>query len=143
VRNGSPVVAVTLLLALFGCAGAQNTRKDLEEANDAFARDIRWSDLQGLGKRVAPDRQAEFLKLASRGEDNLKVTEYELQDVQASDDKAIVRSKVSWYREPSIVTKTGWMTIVWERKGGSWLITSMVGGPLPLPPLASTSANPR
>ena len=137
------VVAVTLLLALSGCAGAQNTRKDLEEANDAFARDIRWSDLQGLAKRVAPDRQPEFLTLAARGEENLKVTEYELQDVQASDDKAIVRSKVSWYREPSIVAKTGWMTIVWERKSGAWLITSMMGGPLPLPPLAEKPGQTR
>jgi hypothetical protein len=126
--------AVILVLALCGCAGAQNARNDLEEANDAFARALRWSDLRNLSQRVASDRQAEFLKLAARGEDNLKVTDYELQDVQAGTDKAIVHSRVSWYREPSIVAKTESMTILWERKGGTWLIASILGGPLPLPP---------
>jgi hypothetical protein len=131
---------VILLLALCGCAGGQNTRKDLEEANDAFSRDIRWSDLRGLAQRVAPDRQPEFLRLTAGSEESLKVTDYELQDVQASAERAIVRSKVSWYREPSIVAKSGWMTIVRERKGGAWLITSIAGGPLPLPPRAETPA---
>jgi hypothetical protein len=137
VREGRSVVrgaAVILVLALCGCAGAQNARNDLEEANDAFARALRWSDLRNLSQRVAPDRQAEFLKLAAGGEDNLKVTDYELQDVQAGTDKAIVHSRVSWYREPSIVAKTESMTILWERKGGTWLIASILGGPLPLPP---------
>jgi hypothetical protein len=133
--------AVILVLALCGCAGAQNARNDLEEANDAFARALRWSDLRNLSQRVAPDRQPEFLKLAAGGEDNLKVTDYELQDVQAGTDKAIVHSRVSWYREPSIVAKTESMTILWERKGGTWLIASILGGPLPLPPQA-TPANP-
>ena len=135
--------AVVLALALSGCAGAQNARNDLEEANDAFSKAIRWSDLRGLAQRVVPDRQPEFLKLASRAEDNLKVTDYEMQDVQAGSDKAVVRSRVSWYREPSIVARTEWMTILWERKGGTWLIASILGGPLPLRPLASTPANPR
>jgi hypothetical protein len=144
VREGRSVVhgaAVILVLALCGCAGAQNARNDLEEANDAFAKAIRWSDLRGLAQRIVLDRQPEFLKLAARGEDNLKVTDYELQDVQAGSDKAVVRSRVSWYREPSIVAKTEWMTILWERKGGTWLIESILGGPLPLPPLAATPAN--
>jgi hypothetical protein len=129
-----------LLLALIGCAQAQHSRTELEESNDAFSKAIRWSDLNGLGQRVVPDRQPEFLRLAAKSEDSLKVTDYELQDVQASNEKAIVRSRVSWYREPSIVTKTELMIIVWERKGGTWLITSMLGGPLPLPPPAPAPA---
>lgn len=143
-RVGRTVVhgaAVVLVLALSGCAGAQNARKDLEEANDAFSRDIRWSDLRGLAQRVVQDRQPEFLSLLARSEDSLKVTEYELQDVRASNDEAVVRSRVSWYREPSIVAKTESMTILWERKGGTWLIASIVGGPLPLPPLPAKPAN--
>jgi hypothetical protein len=133
--------AVMLVLALCGCAGAQNARNDLEEANDAFSKAIRWSDLPGLARRVVPDRQPEFLKLAAQSEDNLKVTDYELQDVRAGSDRAVVRSRVSWYREPSIVARTEWMTILWERKGGTWLIESILGGPLPLPPLAAAPAN--
>jgi hypothetical protein len=146
VREGRSVVhgaAVILVLALCGCAGVQNARNDLEEANDSFSKAIRWSDLRGLAQRVVPDRQAEFLKLAAGAEDNLKVTDYELADVQAGSDKAIVRSRVSWYRDPSIVAKTEWMIIVWERKGRAWLIASILGGPLPMPPLAATPANPR
>jgi hypothetical protein len=145
VREGCSVIrgaAVILVFALCGCAGAQTARKDLEEANDAFSRDIRWNDLRGLAQRVVPDRQPEFLKLAARSEDNLKVTDYELQDVRASNDEAIVHSRVTWYREPSIVAKTEPMTILWQRKGGTWLIASILGGPLPLPPLGATPANP-
>lgn len=126
--------AVLLVLALCGCAGAQNPRNDLEEAHEAFSKSIRWSDLRGLAQRVVPDRQPEFLKMVSRGEENLKVTDYELADVQAGSDKAVTRSRVTWYREPSMVAKTEWMTILWERKGSTWLIASIVGGPLPLPP---------
>jgi hypothetical protein len=133
--------AVILVLALCGCAGVQNARNDLEEANDSFAKAIRWSDLRSLAQRIAPERQPEFLKLASGAEDSLKVTDYELQDVQAGSDKAVVRSHVSWYREPSIVAKTEWMTILWERKDRTWLIASIVGGPLPLPPLAAAPAH--
>jgi hypothetical protein len=134
---------VFVLLALFGCAGGQHSRTDLENANDAFAKSLRWSDLKGLGQRVVPERQAEFQQLAARDEDDLKVTDYELQDVQASSDKAIVHSRVSWYRQPSVVTKTESMTVLWEQRGGTWLIASIVGGPLPLPPLASAPAKPR
>ena len=130
-----------LALALCGCAGAQNARNDLEEANEAFSKALRWSDLRSVAQRVVPDRQAEFLKLATSGEDNLKVTDYELQDVRAGSDNAAVRSKVSWYREPSVVAKTEWMTILWVRQGGTWLIASILGGPLPLPPQATTPVN--
>ena len=126
--------AAVLALALSSCAGAQNARNALEEANEAFSRAIRWSDLRGVAQRVVPGRQGEFLKVANRAEENLKVTDYELEDVQAAGDKAIVHSRVSWYREPSMVAKTEWMTILWERKGTTWLIASIVGGPLPLPP---------
>jgi hypothetical protein len=135
--------AVILLLGLFGCAEAQHSRTELEDANDAFSKSIRWSDLRGVGQRVLPERRAEFMQLAARNESNLKVTDYELQDVQVSSDKAIVHSRVSWYLEPSVVTRTEVMTILWEQKGGTWLIAAMVGGPLPLPPQASPPASPR
>jgi hypothetical protein len=133
--------AAIALLSMFACAGAQHSRTELEDANDAFSKAIRWSDLRGLGQRVVPDRQAEFLKLAATNEDSLKVVDYEMQDVQVSADKAIVHSRVAWYREPSVSTKTESMTVLWEQKNGTWLIASIVGGPLPLPPLAP--ANPR
>src|SRR3954471_24287579 len=93
-REGRSVAhgaAAILVLALCGCAAAQNGRNQLEEANDAFSKAIRWSDLRGLGRRVVPDRQAEFLKLLPPGEDSLKVTDYELEDVQDGSDKAVVR----------------------------------------------------
>lgn len=133
--------AATLVLALCGCAGAQSSRSQLEEANDAFAKALRWSDLRGVAQRVVPERQQEFLKLVARGEDNLKVTDYELEDVQAGGDKAVFHSRVSWYREPSMVAKTEWMTVLWERKGRTWMIASIVGGPLPLPPVAAAPVN--
>jgi hypothetical protein len=129
------------LPTLFACAQTQHSRTELEEANDAFSRAIRWSDLRALGQRVVPERQAEFLNLASGSEDNLKVIDYEMQDAQVSTDKAVVRSRVSWYREPSIVAKTESMSVLWEQRNGTWMIASIVGGPLPLPPLAP--ANPR
>src|SRR3954463_13095972 len=92
-RRRPPVSAAAILvLALCGCAGAQNGRNQLEEANDAFSKALRWSDLRGLTRRIVPDRQAEFLKLLAPGEDTLKVTDYELEDVQAGSDKAVVRS---------------------------------------------------
>jgi hypothetical protein len=127
-------VAVLLLCALLGCAEGQRSRTELEEANEAFAKSIRWSDLRGVGQRVAPERRAEFLALAAKDETSLKVTDYELEDVQLSSDKAIVHSRVSWYFEPSVVTKTEIMTVLWEQKGGTWVIAAIVGGPLPLPP---------
>ena len=128
------VVHAVIVLALCACAGTQNARNALEEANEAFAKSLRWSDLRGIAQRVVPDRQPELLRLLASAEDNLKVTDYELEDVQAGNDKAVVHSRVSWYREPSMVAKTERMSILWERKGATWLIASMLGGPLPLPP---------
>lgn len=128
--------AAIALLPLIACAQTQRSRSELEDANDAFSKAIRWSDLRSLGQRVVPDRQAEFFKLAATNEDNLKVVDYEMQDVQVGADKAIVHSRVSWYRDPSVITRTESMTVLWEQKSGTWLIASILGGPLPLPPLA-------
>ncbi len=122
-----------MLLALIGCAHGSHG-DELEAANNVFTRAIRWSDLKGWAQQVVPERRTEFLKLAATDEDNLKINEYEMEDVQIiSSDKAIVRGRVSWYRLPSITNKTESMIVLWERKGGTWLITSIVGGPLPLP----------
>jgi hypothetical protein len=132
---GRPVVhgtAVIMLLALIGCAHGQQG-DELEAANHVLAKAISWSDLKGWAQQVVPERRAEFLKLAAMDEDNLKVNDYEIGDVQISSDKAIVSSRVSWYRLPSITNKTESMMVLWERKSGTWLITSIVGGPLPLP----------
>ena len=127
-------VAVVVLLALCGCAGGQRARSELEEANDSFARSFRWGDLRSLSQRIVPERQQEFLRLAARQEDDLKVTDYELQDVQAGSDKAVVQSRVTWYRQSTLVTKSELMAVLWERKGNTWMIGSIMGGPLPLPP---------
>jgi hypothetical protein len=121
-----------MLLALIGCAHGQQG-DELEAANNVFAKALRWSDFKGWAQQVVPERRAEFLKLAATDEDNLKVNDYEIGDVQISSDKAIVHSRVSWYRLPSITNKTESMSVLWERKGGTWLITSIVGGPLALP----------
>jgi hypothetical protein len=129
-----------MLLAPLGCAHGQHDGTELEAANSAFARSIRWSDMMSLAKQIVPERQAEFLKLAATDEDSLKVNDYEIEDVQVSGDKAIVRSRVSWYRQPSITNKTESMTVLWEQKGGTWWIAAIVGGPLPLPPLAAAGA---
>ena len=126
--------AVILLLAPIGCAHGPHDGTELESANDAFAREIRWSDLTGLAHQIVPERQPEFLKLVGPNEDSLKVSEYEVEDVQASGDKAVVRSRISWYRQPSITNKTESMTVLWERKSGAWFIVAILGGPLPLPP---------
>ena len=134
-------IAVTAFLALCACAEGQRSRTDLESANDSFTRSIRWNDLRGLAQRVVPDRQAEFFKLAESNEDKLKVIDYETQDVQVSTDKAVVHSRVTWYREPSVVTRTESMTVFWEQKNGTWLISAILGGPVPLSPPAP--ANPR
>ena len=127
--------AAVALLALLACAQTQRSRTELEEANDSFSKALRWSDLRGLAQRVVPERQAEFFKLLSGNEDSLKVVDYEMQDVQAGADQAIVHSRVTWYREPSISTKTESMTVLWVQKNGSWMIASIVGGPLPLLPV--------
>lgn len=126
-------------MPLFACAEAQRSRTQLEDANEAFSKSIRWSDLRGLAQRIVPERQAEFFKLTATSEDSLKVTDYETQDVQLGTDSAVVHSRVTWYREPSVVTRTESMTVLWEAKSGTWLIASILGGPLPLPPLAPAS----
>ena len=126
------VTAVILLLAI-GCAHGHDGT-ELESANTAFARQIRWSDFTALAQQIAPERQAEFFKLAASNEDNLKVNDFEVQDVQVNGDKAVVHSRISWYLQPSITNKTESMSVLWEQKGGAWLIVAMVGGPLPLPP---------
>lgn len=122
------------LLFLFACAGVQPSRSALEDANESFSKAIRWNDLRSLSTRVVPERQAEFYKLVNGSEETLKVVDYELRDVQAAADKAVVHSRITWYREPSVVTKTESMTVLWEQKNGVWLIASIAGGPLPLPP---------
>jgi hypothetical protein len=111
---------------------------------EEFHRFVRWGDMNGASRFLAPEQRLVFLKgvLDRRDEELLKVTDYELEDAQVSAGKAVVLSKITWYRLPSVTTTTEAMVLNFEERNGAWAIVAISGGPVPLEPTAKDAEQP-
>jgi hypothetical protein len=136
-------------LAYAGAAGCAHKPRSggadaLRAASERFHLLLRWGDVRGAIQFVVPERRLALLKAAldAKDEESLRVTEYELEDAQFSDEKATVLSKITWYRIPSVVTRSEAVVTHWVSRDGAWMIEAIEGGPLVLPP-ASDAVRPR
>ena len=137
-----------LALAAPACAHLQPkaTAASLSQATDTFFRFLRWGpDLRGAAQLLVQDSQRAWLERAlnAREDRDLKVTEAELDDLKLRPDgTATTVTRLTWYRLPSVTTKTERVTLEWVDRDGVWYAAAIVGGPLPLsaPPLPPGAA---
>jgi hypothetical protein len=129
--------AGVLVVAALGCLHTPKPKadiRDLQSSAENFHRLIRWGDLKGASRYLVPEQRIDYVKgIIDRGEeDALKVLDYELEDVQYAPESAVLVSKITWNRLPSVTARSEAMLTTWEDREGVWLIAEIVGGPLPL-----------
>ena len=120
-----------------GCAERQKraTVKELRDTSESFARHFRWGDYRGMAKFIVPEERLSYIKgILDRGEDEtLKIVDFELEHVHyvPPGDHAIILSRISWYRLPSVTAKSEVVTIHFKDTEGEWLVKAIENGPLP------------
>ena len=141
-------LALLAFVLLPGCIHRQQvgSLETLKTASEKFHQTLRWNDVRSAAQLVAPERRSEFLKarLTAKDDEDLKITEYELEDavkipppppvkgVTPPTPTANVISKITWYRVPSVTTKTDVVTTLWEDRDGTWVLVEIEGGPVAL-----------
>lgn len=127
-------LALLLALALAGCAHSPKDKLEtLKPIVEGFHKSIRWKDFRGAARIIVPERRDRFedARRELKDEDDLSVTDYELEDVKLSDDglRATVISRVQWMRLPSASAKTATVTSEFVYRDGTWLLERQLGGP--------------
>ena len=130
-------LAAVLAVAVPACAHphAAATMDSLRTANEAFYRFLRWNVLRDASQIIVAESRKAWLDKAldAKDDDNLKITEYEMDDLQLGDTNggtSVV--KLTWHRIPSVTTRTDRVTLEWVSRGGVWFVNSIKSGPLPL-----------
>lgn len=134
----SPLVnrSLALLLALAVSACAHSKKSNLETLKpvvESFHKSIRWRDYRTAARFIVPERREDFERARRqlRDEEDLSVTDYELEDVTLSEDgmRATVISRVQWMRLPSASAKTATVTSEFVFRDGTWLLERQLDGP--------------
>lgn len=129
-------VALAGLWAFGGCIHQKPKAEvsALRDSTETFHKLARWGDVKAAARFVAPEQRLDFLRevINRNDEDNLKITDYELEDAQIGPDAATILSKISWHRLPSVTTTTEAMALIWEDRDGVWVIAAIEGGPFPM-----------
>ncbi|MGC4117172.1 MAG: hypothetical protein QM765_21945 [Myxococcales bacterium] len=133
-------LAVLTLVALAAVACTHlkptGTADALKQSAETFFRFQRWGpDLRGAAQVLLPEAQQDWLNKAldAKDDENLKLTESELDDLKLRNDgTATTVTRVTWYRLPSVSTKTERVTVEWVDRAGIWYVAAVTNGPLPL-----------
>ena len=127
--------AAAALVLCSACAHIKRAAdlESLKAAADTFHERIRWRDFRGASELIAPERRAAFqaARDSQRDERDLSITDYQLEDARLSADgsTALVISRMSWMRLPSLSETTQLVTSEFVLRDGSWLLARQSGGP--------------
>jgi hypothetical protein len=104
----------------------------LKPAAETFHQRVRWKDFRGAAELVVPERRKAFEDARKRQHDDrdLEIMDYELEDARLLDrDRAVVVSKLSWSRLPSLTVNTDVVSSEFIWLDGVWFLTRQDAGP--------------
>ena len=105
----------------------------MKPAIETFHQRVRWKDFRGATELLVPERRAAFEKARKDQNDNrdLSITDYQLEDVRLVDDgmRAIVVSRISWVRLPSVSEHPDLVTSEFVFQFGAWQLARQDSGP--------------
>src|SRR5687768_12253650 len=109
-RSGSALVVVVALVAgaVGGCAHGKKagSADDLRDTSEKFHELVRWRDYTGAALLVGAEQRKTFDRVRREAGDerDLSITDYELlqADLDPGGTSAVVRSRISWVRLPSV-----------------------------------------
>ncbi|MGZ3457481.1 MAG: hypothetical protein ACXU86_03140 [Archangium sp.] len=130
------LLAVLLVLAIGGACAHTKKNSDLETLRpvvESFHQRVRWKDYRVAARYIVPERRQDFEKARREHQDDkdLSVTDYEIEDVQLSEDgqRATVTSHINWMRLPSVSEQSATVTSEFVFRDGTWLLERQLGGP--------------
>ena len=132
--------AILLALMLSACGAAQ-TPEPLSEAVRSYNDGVRWERFAMAAVHVPPTQRSTFVDEADERAKDLKITDYDVVNVQAKGEKeAKVQVKMSWYKDSEGTLHETHAVQTWEKHGKGWFIvdearlrgTEMPGLPEPL-----------
>ena len=131
----SPWLLVCCAVAL--SAGCAHTPKPgslelLKPAAETFHQRVRWKDFRGAAELLVPERRKAFEDARKRLNDDrdLQIMDYELEDARLADrDRAVVVSRLSWSRLPSLTVNTDTVTSEFVWFNGTWFLARQDAGP--------------
>ncbi len=132
-------VALTLALAgsaagLLGCGAAPRRGETLQESVRTYHEGIRWQRYTAAAGRLPPAERSAFLDEWDERSTDLKITDYEIVDMEARGDTARVQVKFSWYGDREGTLHDTHARQTWNRRGKVWILTDEVrtrGEPMP------------
>lgn len=105
----------------------------LKPAVETFHQRVRWKDFRGTVELLVPERREAFEKARKDQNDDrdLSITDYQLEDVRLVDDgmRAIVVSRISWVRLPSVSEHADVVTSEFVFQQGAWQLARQDSGP--------------
>lgn len=120
------------MLFLAGCATVTKGEiEDLKPAIRAVMQSFRWKDFRGAADMMVVERQEAFIKARTKMNDDndLFITNFELEDAKLKGLLAKAVTRISWYRLPSTTEKTVTVTSIFVWRDGVWQLESMDDGP--------------
>jgi hypothetical protein len=119
-----------------GCAhtAGKGTVEGLKSAGDMFLQRLRWRDFRGASELVLADRRNKYDRAISdlKDENDLTVTDYQLEDVRLSPtekDVGLVIARVRWVRMPSVTEHNAVVTSEFVLEHGVWFLFRQDKGP--------------
>ena len=127
--------ALFLVLVLGACAttSKKSSLEALKPTVESFHQLIRWRDYRSAARFIVPERREDFqrARLEQNDDQDLTVTDYEIEDVKLSADgqRATVKSRIQWMRLPSASARTALVTSEFVLRDGAWLLERQLEGP--------------
>lgn len=117
-----------------GCGAAPRRGETLQESVRTYHEGIRWQRYTAAAGRLPPAERSAFLDEWDERSADLKVTDYEIVDMETRGDTARVQVKFSWYGEREGTLHDTHARQTWNRRGKVWILTDEVrtrGEPMP------------
>ena len=134
-------LGLCLVASLAACAHtgpAPGSDDAAEDFAHLFLKTLRWEGPRASAALVAPELRHEYLDRikADALEDKLKITEFDVKELgHVRSDAVTVGAELAWYLEPGVTVKQEEVTLHLDFRNGSWVVTGIDGGPIPIAPL--------
>lgn len=120
------LAAALLCLALAGCISPTDPlgrEEALETAQKKYTELIRWGDVTRAGAYVDPEQRERFVALADTAA-NLRITDFEIGEIEFDHDSARVLVTYSGYSVTEFVERSAREEQNWYREGmdNNWLV---------------------
>ena len=114
--------AIVLALGLSACGAQARMGESLVDTVMAYNQGVRWSRFSAAAAHVPPEERASFLDQRDELSEALRITDYELLEVEPAGGGARIHVKYTWFSTDEDVVRETHADQLWERRGKAWII---------------------